>query len=55
MQRACEVHQLVDGDDSPRDVAYCGICGVFMCADCRRDPVKRGKAMLRKFAHACRT
>lgn len=52
MRGTCEVHDrtTTGGDKTPREVAYCRVCGVYMCDDCRSDPVRRAKAMLQKYA-----
>jgi hypothetical protein len=47
-QRACDVCTLVDGDSAAKEVGYCSRCNAWMCAACRRDPVRRAKAAGKK-------
>lgn len=45
----CRCCQLVDRDTRPKLIAFCSVCGVFLCKSCYRDKPKRilafGKAM----------
>lgn len=45
MMRACDVCTLVDGDETPKETGYCGICRAHMCEPCRDDTPRRARAM----------
>ena len=40
----CEVHYLVDGDSTIREVKYCDICKADICKECEGNLPKRAKA-----------
>jgi hypothetical protein len=40
----CRVHQLLDGDSSPRLVAYCDDCKAYICQDCMGNIARRTAA-----------
>ena len=44
--RACDVNALLEGDTRPKVVSWCGLCQAWICADCRRDWVRRMQAFL---------
>lgn len=44
----CDVCSLVDGDESPKDVGYCGMCKAWLCEHCRTSLGRRAIAALKK-------
>ena len=42
--RHCDVCLLLDGDQRSKEVTYCSLCDKFMCASCRRNPLRRAAA-----------
>ena len=44
----CDVHRLLYGDHSARLVRFCGLCQAWLCAQCRRAPVKRIQAAIKQ-------
>jgi hypothetical protein len=34
----------LDGDQRSKEVTYCSLCDKFMCAPCRRNPLRRAAA-----------
>lgn len=40
----CEVHQLVDGDETTRWVFWCELCKATVCHDCKSKPLRRTAA-----------
>lgn len=45
--RACE---LLDGDKKKKKARYCPICGVYLCNDCRTNPLRRMAAFTKNVA-----
>ena len=52
--RACDVHRLAKGDDTPREVRYCPLCESWICDECRPLWTIRGIAALKKWAQGVR-
>jgi hypothetical protein len=47
--RPCDVCLWAKGDSSPKPtVAYCGLCGAWICDDCRPKWTLRGVAALKR-------
>jgi len=44
----CDVCRLIDGDLTRKSVTYCGFCKAWMCEKCRKDPIRRARAVLAK-------
>lgn len=42
----CDVHRLVDKDENPREVYYCGMCDAWICLKCDPNLPKRAYALL---------
>ena len=42
----CKVCELVDGDESVKEVAFCTFCGVYICNKCNSDYIKRMEAFV---------
>jgi len=42
----CKVCELVDNDISVKTVAKCELCNVYMCKDCKGNPMKRFLAVI---------
>lgn len=42
----CDVHRLVDKDETPRECQYCGRCKSWICKECRGNWAKRAQAMM---------
>ncbi len=40
----CDVCKLVDKDETPKVVGYCGMCGAWLCEGCRASPGRRARA-----------
>ena len=43
---ACKVCELVDSDNSIKDVFYCSSCQANICLTCRPNFLKRAKAVI---------
>jgi hypothetical protein len=41
----CDVCEILDGDSSVKETAYCGICDAHICNKCRPDFGRRALAM----------
>ena len=38
----CRVCELLDNDSTPKATAkWCGLCGTFICEECRGNPARR--------------
>jgi hypothetical protein len=38
----CKVCELLDNDSTPKATAeWCGVCGTFICGQCRWSPTRR--------------
>ncbi len=46
IQGICDCCSLVDDDNRFKLVTKCEECGAYLCADCKRKWMKRGKAMI---------
>ncbi len=44
----CDVHSIVNKDNSMREVYYCSTCDAWMCKKCEVDIPKRALAMVKK-------
>lgn len=44
----CDVHALVDGDNSDKIVEYCAVCDAWMCEPCKDDVPKRALAWVKR-------
>lgn len=44
----CDVHWIVNKDNSIREVTYCGDCDAWMCNKCEVDIPKRAIAMVKR-------
>lgn len=44
----CDVHQLLEGDTTPRAVKYCSRCDAYICEECRTSTSKRARAAFKR-------
>lgn len=42
----CDVHRLVDKDNTERESMFCGRCKAWICKECRNNWAKRAQAMM---------
>lgn len=42
----CTCCERLDGDTSPKMVAYCSVCDAWLCDECREDYWRRARAAL---------
>jgi len=42
----CDVHKLIDKDETPRECKYCGRCKAWICKECHGNWPKRAHAMM---------
>lgn len=40
----CRCCELIDGNKLPRLVKFCQVCGVYLCRQCFKKPLRRIKA-----------
>lgn len=45
----CRCCQLLDQDNTQKKVEYCKLCKVYLCATCRKNPVRRILAFGKQF------
>ena len=52
--RPCDVCAILDGDERQKLVVLCELCGAWMCADCKENPIRRARALVVRDAQLVR-
>lgn len=45
----CRVCELIDNNTAIKPVIFCGVCGQYLCDECRPNYGKRARAAVKEF------